>query len=98
MLQELNFTAVVTPKAEAVFEELCDSLQPYYMGANAPLTAQAAEEGSAGYAADAGVLTRLGTALQPLQQYAARAALLLWLWFDQQCEGMAEQVGWVAMF
>lgn len=62
------------------------------MGTNAPLSASAAEDGLGDAAADAGVLGRLGPALEPLQKYVARAALLLWLWFDQQCEGMAEQV------
>lgn len=90
-LQDLNFTAVVAPKADTVFNELCDSLKPHYMGTNAPLSATLSiDEGAS--EADAGALGRLATVLEPLQKYVARAALLLWLWFDQQCEGMAEQV------
>lgn len=118
--QDLDFSTVVAPKAEAVFDELADVLAPYYMGANAPLAAEedSDTEGegtdgegdgnvSAAAAARAagggGVFARLGPALEQLQKYVAKAALLLWLWFDQQCEVMAEQVsvrerweGWAA--
>jgi len=75
------------------------------MGANAPL---AAEDSEADEAADpegdgsssssmlaaraGGVFARLGPALEQLQKFVSKAALLLWLWFDQQCEVMAEQV------
>jgi hypothetical protein len=105
LLQDLDFSAVIAPKAEAVFDELADILAPYYMGANAPL---AAEDSEADEAADpegdgssssmsaaaraGGVFARLGPALEQLQKYVAKAALLLWLWFDQQCEAMAEEV------
>jgi hypothetical protein len=97
-LQELDFSTVVAPKAEAVFQELCHTLQPYYMGHNAPLSAMAAaeeEDGSSGPAGAgaAAALQRLGPALEQLQQFGAKAALFLWLWFDQQCEAMADQVG-----
>jgi hypothetical protein len=97
-LQELDFLTVVAPKAEAVFQELCHTLQPYYMGHNAPLSAStAAEEETSssgpGGAVAAAALQRLGPALEQLQQFGAKAALFLWLWFDQQCEAMAEQVG-----
>lgn len=107
LLQDLDFSAVIAPKAEAVFDELSDILAPYYMGANAPL---AAEDSEADEAADpegdgssssmsaaaraGGVFARLGPALEQLQKYVAKAALLLWLWFDQQCEAMAEEVSW----
>uniref|UniRef100_A0A383VIS3 chloroplast protein-transporting ATPase n=1 Tax=Tetradesmus obliquus TaxID=3088 RepID=A0A383VIS3_TETOB len=96
-LQELDFTTVVAPKAEAVFQELCHTLQPYYMGHNAPLSATAAEDEEASSSGPAGAvaaaaLQRLGPALEQLQQFGAKAALFLWLWFDQQCEAMAEQV------
>jgi hypothetical protein len=108
-LQDLDFSAVIAPKAEAVFDELADILAPYYMGTNAPL---AAEDSEADEAADpegdgssssmsaaaraGGVFARLGPALEQLQKYVAKAALLLWLWFDQQCEAMAEEVSWGA--
>lgn len=39
-----------------------------------------------------GVFARLGPALEQMQKFVAKAALLLWLWFDQQCEVMAEEV------
>lgn len=96
-LQELNFTTIVAPTAEAVFDELRDTLQPYYIGDNAPLPAVNAtedEDGSSGPsgALNMAVLARLGSGLESMQQYVARAGLLLWLWFDQQCEQMAEQV------
>lgn len=38
------------------------------------------------------VFARLGPALEQMQKFVAKAALLLWLWFDQQCEVMAEEV------
>lgn len=106
-VQDLDFSTVVAPKAEAVFDELSDILAPYYMGANAPLAADDAQDeeaadpdadGSgksssmAAAARAGGVFARLGPALEQLQKFVAKAALLLWLWFDQQCEVMAEQV------
>jgi hypothetical protein len=108
--QELDFSTVVAPKAEAVFDELSDILAPYYMGANSPLAAEDSEQdesadpegdgsgsssSSSSMAAAAragGVFARLGPALEQMQKFVAKAALLLWLWFDQQCEVMAEEV------
>jgi hypothetical protein len=37
--QDLDFSTVLAPKAEALFDELSDVLAPYYMGANSPLSA-----------------------------------------------------------
>lgn len=37
--QDLDFSTVLAPKAEALFDELSDVLAPYYMGANSPLPA-----------------------------------------------------------
>lgn len=37
--QDLDFSTVLAPKAEALFDELSDILAPYYMGANSPLSA-----------------------------------------------------------
>jgi hypothetical protein len=106
-VQDLDFSTVVAPKAEAVFDELSDILAPYYMGANAPLAADETQDeeaadpdadGSgksssmAAAARAGGVFARLGPALEQLQKFVAKAALLLWLWFDQQCEVMAEEV------
>lgn len=104
--QELDFSTVVAPKAEAIFDELSDILAPYYMGANSPLAAEDSEQdesadpegdgsSSSSMAAAAragGVFARLGPALEQMQKFVAKAALLLWLWFDQQCEVMAEEV------
>jgi hypothetical protein len=106
--QELDFSTVVAPKAEAVFDELSDILAPYYMGANAPLAAEDSEQdesadpegdGSSSSSSSmaaavraGGVFARLGPALEQMQKFVAKAALLLWLWFDQQCEVMAEEV------
>eukprot|EP00879_Flechtneria_rotunda_P017132 GHRR01017942.1.p1 GENE.GHRR01017942.1~~GHRR01017942.1.p1 ORF type:complete len:543 (+),score=236.66 GHRR01017942.1:82-1629(+) len=39
-----------------------------------------------------GALESFGPQLEQVQKFGAKAALLLWLWFDQQCEVMAEQV------
>lgn len=90
-----------------MFDELSDILAPYYMGANAPLAAEDSEidesadpegDGSsksssmAAAARAGGVFARLGPALEQMQKFVAKAALLLWLWFDQQCEVMAEEV------
>lgn len=38
--QDLDFSTVLAPKAEALFDELSDVLAPYYMGANSPLSAE----------------------------------------------------------
>lgn len=105
LAKELDFSTVVAPKAEAVFDELSDILAPYYMGANSPLAAEDLEQDesadpegdgtsstSAAAARAGGVFARLGPALEQMQKFVAKAALLLWLWFDQQCEVMAEEV------
>lgn len=109
-LQDLDFSTVLAPKAEALFDELSEVLAPYYMGANSPLSADdlqvdeaadpdaddsSSDGKSSSMAAAAragGVFARLGPALEQMQRFVAKAALLLWLWFDQQCEVMAEEV------
>ena len=65
------------------------------MGSNTPLSSVTDDEefaATSGQQPGPGVLGRHGPALAQLQQFSAKAALLLWLWFDQQCEVMAEQV------
>jgi hypothetical protein len=44
-VQDLDFSVVVAPKAEAVFDELLDSLAPYYTGDNAAAAPAAEAEG-----------------------------------------------------
>ncbi|KAF8056765.1 SECA2 [Scenedesmus sp. PABB004] len=97
-LQELDFSSVVAPRAEAVFDELQHTLAALYMGRTASLAGATPEEDGAdsaprgGSSPAAGPLGRLGPALEQLQVFGSKAALLLWLWFDQQCEAMAEKV------
>ncbi|KAF8056768.1 secA [Scenedesmus sp. PABB004] len=97
-LQELDFSSVVAPRAEAVFDELQHTLAALYMGRTASLAGATPEEDGAdgaprgGSSPAGGPLGRLGPALEQLQVFGSKAALLLWLWFDQQCEAMAEQV------
>ncbi|KAI8472415.1 MAG: SecA DEAD-like domain-containing protein [Monoraphidium minutum] len=72
-LEDLDFTAVIAPKAEAAF---------------VAWEAQRADAPPARPVPGGGLDLTSG----PLQPFCVKAALLLWLWFDQQCAVMAGEV------
>jgi preprotein translocase subunit SecA len=89
-------------------EELFSGLTPLLMGTSQPLGgvlvnpltgvdpvnsgSDSDEETAASSRGDGSSRQGLAGAVLPVQQYALRAAVHLWLWLDQQCALMAEEV------
>jgi hypothetical protein len=86
--QDLDFTAVIAPKADAAFQEW----ESHQAAAVAAASSSSRRPGSRAGAAAAAAATSNSLLQGPLQPFCVKAALLLWLWFDQECARMAEEV------
>jgi len=95
--QDLDYTAVIAPKADAAFAEW----EAQQAAATAAAATATANRNNLGFGSSAAALAATAAGgsdgtnalLQgPLQPFCVKAALLLWLWFDQECARMAWEV------